>query len=334
MQAQREPSMIDTPDRTLPAGAQTRRRWPAARRGVGALAKVMMLALIVAGCQPDLAGDGGSTGMFGLFKGKVARLPSTVAPELRATLKRETAWPGGVAAARDTRCAQARVDGTPPQAHFVAPEFDGSTRSALRIAARPGLPPLGIVNLGGDIRRPQFWELASDADPKFVRQVPVTLDPAQDKWVTARAIEAGCLPGPLVALGLAYATDDTFQSVVVYDRATRQVRKLADAVYDASSGHADSLLDTRDAGADRTLLLFHTGELRLRAEVYLREHDHIVVFSPRHPQGLEVLKLGLDDGNVVDWRLAGTTLWLHTQDRRNEKQPGKFFWSLDLAAVL
>ncbi len=272
--------------------------------------------------------------MFGLFKGKAARLPSTVAPELRAALKHETAMPRAAAPARDTRCAQARVDGTPPKARFVAPEFDGSTRSALRVPGRPGLAPLGIVNIGGDVRRPQFWELASDADPQFVRQVPVALDPAEGKWVTARAIEAGCLPGPLLALGLAYATGDTFQSVLVYDRSTHQVRKIADAVYDASSGHADSLLDTRDAGPDRTLLLYHTGELRLRAEVYLREYDHVVVFAPQHPQGIEVLKLGLDDGNVVDWLLAGKTLWLHTQDRRNEKQPGNFFWSLDLSSVL
>ena len=269
--------------------------------------------------------------MFGLFKGKPARLPSIVASELRAVLEHETALPRVAAPAQDTRCAQARVDGTPPEARFVPPEFDGSTRSALRVASRPGLPSLAIVNMGGDVRRPQFWALASDAaDAAFVHQIPVQLDPAEARWATARAIEAGCLPGPLVALGLAYATGDTFQSVVTYDRATHQVRKLADAVHDASSG----LLDTRAAGADRALLLYHTGELRLRAEVYVREYDHILVFSPPHPQGLEVLKLGLDDGNVVDWLVAGKTLWLHTQDRRNEKQPGNFFWSLDLSAVL
>ncbi len=273
--------------------------------------------------------------MFGLFKGKAARLPSVVAPELRAALKHETALPHAVAPAQDTRCAQARVDGTPPKARFVPPEFDGSTRTAVRVASRPALAPLGIVNLGGDVRRPQFWELASDAaDATFVRQVPVQLDPAEGKWVTARVIEAGCLPGPLLALGLAYATGDTSQSVVTYDRTSHQVRKLADAVYDASTGHPDSLLDTRAAGADRALLLYHTGELRLRAEVYLREYDHVLVFSPQHPQGLEVLKLGLDDGNVVDWLVVGKTLWLHTQDRRNDGQPGNFFWSLDLSAVL
>jgi len=304
------------------------------RRRPALLAKTMLIGLMVAGCQPNLAGDGGSSGMFGLFKRNTAKLPSIVASQLRATLQREPAWPAAAATVQESQCRASRVDGTPPQARFVGAEFDGKTHTALRVASRPGLPALGIVNMGGDLRRPQFWELASDADPKFVRQVPAKLDPAESTWVSARVIEAGCLPGPLLALGVAYATSDTFQSVLVYDRASHATRKLADAVYDASSGHADSLLATRDAGPDRALLLFHTGELRLRAEVYLREYDHVQVFSPQHPQGVEVLKLGLDDGNVVDWMIVGKKLWLRTQDRRNDTQPANFIWSLDLSSVL
>lgn len=306
----------------------------ASRRRIGTLIKGLMLCLMITGCQPDMAGDGGSTGMFGLFKRKVESLPSTVSPVLHAVLKRETTFPHITAPTGSAGCIETRVDGEPPAARFVSPDFTGLTHSAFRIASRPGLAPLGIVNIGGDVRLPQFWELASDTDPSFVRQIPVQLDPAESGWVGARAIEAGCLPGPQVALGLAYATDLAFQSVVIYDRESHHVRKLADAAYNASSGHPDSLLATLDVSPDRTLLLYHTGELRLRAEVYVRKYDHILVFSPRHPQGIEVLKLGLDDGNVVDWGVVGKMLWLHTYDRRNDKQPDGLFWSLDLSAVL
>jgi hypothetical protein len=310
-------------------------RAAASKRRIGALVKVLMLGLMVAGCQPDMAGDGGGdTGMFGFFKGKVESLPSTVSPELHAPLKRETTFPRSPASTDSAGCMEARVEGLPPAARFVPPDFTGTTQSALRVASRSGLAPLGIVNVGGDVRRPQFWELASDTDPSFVRQIPVQIDPAEKGWITARAIDAGCLPGPLVALGLAYSTGRPFQSVVVYDRGTREVRKIADAVYDGSSGSPDSLLATLDAGPDQVLLLYHTDQLRLRAEVYVRQYDHILVFSPRHPQGTEVLKLGLDDGNVVDWVVVGKTLWLHTYDRRNDKHPDGFFWSLDLSAVL
>lgn len=200
------------------------------------------------------------------------------------------------------------------------------------MASRPGLPSLAIVNMGGDVRRPQFWALASDAaDAAFVHQIAVQLDPAEARWVTARALSrlAACRARSWY---WGWPTPPATRSSPSSRTTVRPTRcaSIADAVHDASSG----LLDTRAAGADRALLLYHTGELRLRAEVYVREYDHILVFSPPHPQGLEVLKLGLDDGNVVDWLVAGKTLWLHTQDRRNEKQPGNFFWSLDLSAVL
>lgn len=306
----------------------------ASRRRVITLLKGLMLCVMITGCQPDLAGDGGSTGMFGLFKRKVESLPSTVSPELHAVLKRETTFPHSPTSRGSSECIDARVDGEPPAATFVSPDFTGPTHSAFRIASRPGLAPLGIVNIGGDVRRPQFWELASDTDPSFVRQIPLQLDPAEKGWITATSVDVGCLPGPLVALGLAYSTGRPFQSVVVYNRQTRETRKISDAVYDGLSGSPENLLATLEAGPDQALLLYCTDELRLRAEVYVRKYDHILVFSPQHPQGIEVLKLGLDDGNVIDWAVVGKTLWLHTYDRRNDKQPDGLFWSLDLSAVL
>lgn len=308
----------------------------APRVGLRTLGKVLIICLLVTGCQPDMAGDGGSTGMFGLFKKKAEVLPSTVAPELHAMLKRETTFPQKAAVIEDKACTEARVDGTPPAARFVAPDFTGSTHGAFRVASRPGLSPLAIVNGASEVQQPQFWELGSDTEPTFVRNIPVQLDPAQGSWITASAVNVGCLPGSLLALGLAYADSKgrPLQSIVVYDRQTHQIRKLSDATYDGLSGTVENLLATRAVGAERTLLLYSTDQLRLRAEVYARKYDHILVFSPRHPQGIEILKLGLDDGNVTDWVVIDKTLWLHTYDRRNDKQPDGMEWSLDLSSVL
>ena len=273
--------------------------------------------------------------MFGLFKSKGAvKLSTTVAPELHATLKRESTLPRTPAPADDGRCAAMRVAGVPPQAKFVADDFDGDTRTGFRIASRAGVPPLGIVNVGGQVRRPEFWELKSDADPAFVRKRAVQLDPQQDSWASATVFQIACLPGRQLAVGLVHADARPAQTLLTYDTAANTFHKISDVVYDTSSGSPDSLFDMLPAGPEAALILYHTGKIRLKAEVYVREHDHVLVFSPRHPQGLEVLALGLDDGNVVKWTLSGKTLWLQTQDRRDEKQPRDFFWSLDLASVL
>ncbi|CAM0999139.1 Phytase-like domain-containing protein [Rhodanobacter sp. Root179] len=338
MRPRPEPSKIDSTHRPLAMASPPVSARAVPGRSWRTLGKLLIVCLLVTGCQPDMAGDGGSTGMFGLFKKKAEALPSTVAPELHAQLKRETSFPQQTAAA-DQGCTEARVDGTPPDARFVSPDFTGPVHDAFRVTSRPGLPALAIVNGAGEVRLPQFWELASDATPTFVRNIPVQLDPAQGSWITASARDVGCLPGPWLVLGLGYSTSRPSEYVALYNRETHQVRKIADAVsagysvYDGPSGHADSLLETRSAGPGRALLLYHTDQLRLRAEVYVRKYDHIMLFSPQHPQGLEVIKLGLDDGNVIDWTVIDKTLWLRTRDRRNDKQPDGMVWSLDLSSV-
>lgn len=338
MRPRPDPSKIDSTHRpfamTSPPGSARAVRG----RSWRTLGKLLIVCLLVTGCQPDMAGDGGSTGMFGLFKKKAEALPSTVAPELHAQLKRETTFPHQRVPTDNTGCTTARVDGTPPAAHFVDANFnERQTRDAFRVPSRDGLPPLAIVN-GGEVARPRFWELASDAaDAAFVREIPVQLDPAEKSWIYASAVNVGCLPRPLLALGLTYASPSTgrpAQAIMVYDRKTHQARKISDAVYDGLSDSHNNLLATLAAGSESSLLLFCTDELRLRAEVYARKHDHIMVFSPKHPQGIEVLTLGLDDGNVTDWRIVDKTLWLHTLDRRNDKQPEGMIWSLDLSSVL
>ena len=316
--------------RHAPAAARSR-----SQRRLAAVGKAILFCAALAGCQPDHAEDGGSNAMFGLFKGKGAgKLATTVAPELHATLKRETTLPRTPAPAADARCASMRVAGVPPQAKFVADDFDGDTRTGFRIASQAGVPALGIVNVGGQVRRPEFWELKSDADPGFVRKRAVQFDPQQDSWSSARVFQIACLPGRQLAVGLVHAESRPTQTLLSYDTAANTFRKVAEIVYDSSSGSPASLFDTLPAGPEATLLVYHTGEIRLKAEVYVREHDHVLVFSPKHPQGLEVLALGLDDGNVAKWALSGKTLWLESQDRRDTKQPRQFFWSLDLSAVL
>jgi hypothetical protein len=272
--------------------------------------------------------------MFGLVKRKPAPLPSSVAPELRAQLKPETSFPHLPRRSSEAGCSEVHVEGQPPAAAFVAAHFSDATQSAFRIASSAGLPPLCIVNVRGERQRPQFWELASDADPVFVRQIPVCLEAPGEQWVCGRAFDVVVLPGGLLGLGVGYSTGRPFQQVAVYDRRSGQLRKLADALSFSVAGSSNEMLKALDAGADGVLLLYHTDELRLRAESYARQHDHIVLFSPRHPRGLEVLKLGLDDGNIIDWNLVDETLWMHTQDQRSPQQRIERFWSLNLASVL
>jgi hypothetical protein len=291
------------------------------------LGKALMLGLIVAGCQPDLAGDGGSTGMFGLFKGKAARLQSIVAPEIGTSLKRETTFPdkprSPVTAAYD-HCQPVRVAGTPPRARFVGVDGEEATFSGYRVAAHAAQPALALVNISDLNSRLEIWELSGGDAPAFVRQRPLQIDAAQKSWGASRALDAACLPGDRLAIGLYYANPRTQHSLYVYDIARNTFQKIGDAVLDSSSGAPERMFETWPVGRDSAVVLWHSGEIRVKAEVYVRERDHLLLYSPRHPQGLEVLSLGLDDGNIERWTMVGQTLWIKTVDARNIDKPVAF----------
>jgi hypothetical protein len=76
------------------------------------------------------------------------------------------------------------------------------------------------------------------------------------------------------------------------------------------------------------MLQYHTEAIRIGADNYAYEKDHILLFSPQHLDGLEIVRLAVADGNVRSWGILGKTLWLQTAVRR--KKLRMFIWSLDL----
>jgi hypothetical protein len=102
---------------------------------------------------------------------------------------------------------------------------------------------------------------------------------------------------------------------------------------DWHAGLPSRFLDNLQLAPDAVLAVYRTDSVRLGAERYVNRFDHLVLFSPRHPTGLEVARIGIDDGNVRDWRFSGHKLWLQTSDDRGDA-PRPFTWSLDLSHVL
>ena len=69
-------------------------------------------------------------------------------------------------------------------------------------------------------------------------------------------------------------------------------------------------------------------------EIYHNLYNHVVLFSRNQPDGLELLKLGIDTGNVDEWFVQDNVLYLRTLDRRDALNNRIGFWSLDLSNVL
>ncbi|OIQ66337.1 hypothetical protein GALL_520950 [mine drainage metagenome] len=274
--------------------------------------------------------------MFGLFKSKAnAKVASVVAPEVGHPLKREAAFPTTIPPlphADYNHCTPVAVVGRSPAVTFTKDaEEDGQTTTGFLIAGVVGTPPLAIVNPLYDPWTFEIWELESNQSPRLVKQRPLKIDAEQTNWFSYAVVDGASLPGQQLMLTVNYTAPMVRSALYVYDIKTNSFRKIGRVEPDSSSGMPSRTFETWPATPDTAMVLYHTDALRLKAEVYVRRFDHLVIYSPRYLNGLEVLKLSLDDGNVRRWAMVGKTLWLDTFDRRNN---ASFIWSLDLSTVL
>ncbi|MDL2358218.1 MAG: hypothetical protein QFF03_23470 [Pseudomonadota bacterium] len=272
--------------------------------------------------------------MFGLFGArKAAQAASATAPELGAALQKQPALPGQPAPAvlpSYPPCQVLQLRGQAPGGAWADQTVAGETQPVFRIPVGAGQPALAILADAG--AHMQVWELSADQPARFVKQRPVTLDPAQASWQLYFPVAAACLPAQQVALSVSYTSPIMKEALYVYQRASQQFRRIAVIEPEMSSAPPFSSFETLAATPEAMLLLYRTGVIRLGAGNFAYQQNHLVLFSTRFPQGLEVLTLGIDDGNVRSWAMQGKTLWLQTRDKR--KQPKDFTWSLDLGKVL
>jgi len=198
-----------------------------------------------------------------------------------------------------------------------------------------GLPALALVNLRDPQPRVEQWSLDTpELTPgsRFAARLALRLPAGQDA-VGWQVRQAAALPRLqcLVVLG----QDDMPRTalVAVMDVASGRLRALGQAEPDPFVDGAPHCAALRPV-ADAVLVRWHSGRVRLGRWGDVAVEDHIQLFAPREPHGLEVLTLALDDGNVRAWGMRGTTLWLQAIDGRPRPEPRVQAWSLDLARVV
>ncbi len=289
-----------------------------------------LAATLAIGCDQAQSSSSSNDTMFGLFKSKS---PSTVDPAVGAALVREAAFPATPAAPPVAAYAQPRrmaLD-APPPAGKLSPNVDGqSPAEAWLTEAKPGA--LALVNVFEPKRRCELWLADGGRDHKLASQVPLRLDANQDKWSACSAQEVLAVPGGKLLVLLRYRVPNPVDALYLLD-ATGVVRNFGLAQPDWPAGLPSRFLDNLQLTPDAVLAVYRTDSVRLGPERYVNRFDHLVLFSPRHPAGLEVARIGIDDGNVRDWRFANGKLWLQTLDSRGDS-PRNFNWSLDLSRVL
>jgi len=269
--------------------------------------------------------------LFGLFGKKYS---STVNPQVGSALQRETAAPASVPAPPAPAYAPVRrvaVSGKPPAGTLAAQP--STARAPVEAHVLNGPPAVAVVNTFGDDRHVSLWQLDARDPTRFERPRTATFEPDQAKWVMSSASEVIALPAGRVMIQLSYHRPQATQGLYVYDPVADRMVSRGRIEPDWSKGAPFTYLSSLQLRPDALLVMHHTDSERLGAQRYVNHFDHLVLYSPRFPDGLEVATVGLDDGNVRQWGLAGTTLWLHTVDERVQP-PRTTVLSLDLGRVL
>lgn len=271
--------------------------------------------------------------MFGLFGGgKSAETASVIAPQLAALMQKQSKMPQISPASQggDAECRIAQLRGHAPTGEWVPEAIPEQTQPVYVVPAAAGQPALAI--LADAEFHLQVWELSSDKQARFVKRRPVKLEAAQEAWGMYFPLAVACLPGRQAAVAVGYTAPMMKRALYLYAADSNQFRRIDSIESDMSGPPPFSSFETLAISSNAKLVNYRTGVIRLGAENYVYRYNHILLFSPSHPQGLELIKLGLDDGNLREWAMQGKTLWLRTQDKR--KQPQDFVWSLDLQRVL
>lgn len=312
---------------------------PAMRRPILAAIRryaLLLLVLASAGCEAGRPDNNGEGGMFGFFRGsKPSRSTTTeVAAEVGATLVAAPSFPVAEPAPPPVSefgsCREMAMEGVPPDAKLVNEQIRNQTTTAYRIDGMAGQPALVLANIGGAHPRIDLWELGDSE--RFAAQRPVLLESAQRKWVGFLLQDVACLPQRRLLLAVFYNEPEPRDALYVYDVADKAFTPLGRIAPDPQ--HLHSFFEVRPLSADTAVVRYSSDVRRQGPERYLNLYNHLRLYSPRYPQGLALLKLGIDDGNIERWMIVGKTLLLDTVDARDARQPKHHIWTLDLSKVL
>lgn len=298
------------------------------------LCSLVLLCVIFAACENGQSKQKGSGDMFGLLGKKYKKTETVVATEVGGVLQAHSSEPETMpppVKPSFPQCEIAYIRGNPITGQWVPEDIQGETEIIYHIPAGTNSPPLALFATGHNRRRIQLWELSDGKQPRFLKQRPVQLDADQDSWIHYSPLTVSTLPDGKVLLAVGYHDPHSKEALYLYNPVTNHFRHLSE-IEPVMTVLPFIHYEIMYAAPNVALVQYYTDSIRLAPEDYVYGYNHFLLFSSRYPEGIEILKLGIDDGNVHGWGMQDKTLWMRTHDKR--KQPKNFIWSLDLTQVL
>jgi hypothetical protein len=292
----------------------------------------MPAALAVIACL--LAGGLAYSGVFDMFsffgnKTSAGTTVTVVDPSVGAELKPATELPpeGTLPAEERASCMKMRYSGNYPNFTF---EPDDRAEGSEKAFVVRGYGDGALAFINSPDGRFNIWTLNPD-NLEAGQEISVgRFHPQQDAWTRYYIADIACLPNNRLLIAVGYRDPRPKAVLLLYDITASSLKLIADAEPDTQGRQ---YYDYAPLSGNAAIAIYYTGMRRQAAEIYFNDYNHMLLFTPAHPDGLEILKMGIDDGNIRAWSVVDRVLYLKTVDERNQQRK-EGYWSLDLSRVL
>ena len=155
--------------------------------------------------------------------------------------------------------------------------------------------------------------------------------PAQEQWSDSTVMQAICLPQDRSLLVIQYFDGGVVNGRFLFDTNTGIMDDLG--VVESDTQAIGQYIFALNLPGGAVIAMHQSDKRRKSAEIYHNYYQHLTLYSSTNPQGLDLLTLGIDDGNIQRWGYRDSVLYLHTLDNRDLKNIKEAYRSLDLSRV-
>ena len=271
--------------------------------------------------------------MFSFFSKKDKAVPTTVNASVASELKKVSHFPsssGQTLGEQVDNCIKVKAQSWPPSSLSKETSYIETSQAAYVWSSND--KTIALINNpkdgGFDV-----WALESTHSLKPIKQIQTNeLSEQASKWINYSVVDVLCLPNQSLLVAVNYHDPRPKVALYLYDTSSQNFSLFSEV--DANAQDLDKYFEHKQLSDKESIVIYYSETQRKSAEVYHNYYNHIVLFSEQYPLGQEILKLGIDDGNVVDWQVLDKQLLLHTRDNRDHKDPKTYDWSIDLSTLL
>jgi hypothetical protein len=227
------------------------------------------------------------------------------------------------------QCQPMRYTGIPPHASFEQDNTVEIPEKAFIVTGLPDNKGVALIN-NPELFRFDVWSLKSAKLDKILQTGKI--HPDQDSWLSFQVLDVACLPNNKILLAIGYQNPRPGYALLVFDPLKADFTFLG--AIEPNAQDREKYFEYKPVSATAGLALFYTDMKRESAEIYHNYENHFLLFNPEFSNGLEVLTLGIDVGNVKNWLVVDNTLYMEAFDSRGKQEPRRSFWSLDLAKLI